>query len=109
MTEVAADHVDRVLPMAPIRQWVHPLLDFGDARDRSFFPDLKVASVKSAAPFAPGKGRPLKRLFDHDLGWAYQASGWPESVRPSFAGRDLRWFFPPCRDPGPQGPAGAAR
>ena len=62
----------------------HPLLDFGDARDGSLFPDLKVASVKSAAPFAPGKGRPLERLFDHDSVRAYEASGWSGSqVTPS--------------------------
>ncbi|WP_145204145.1 hypothetical protein [Planctomycetes bacterium Poly30] len=41
----------------------HPLLDFGYARDGSFFPDVKVASVKSASPFAPGKRRPLERLL----------------------------------------------
>ena len=57
----------------------HPLLDFGDARDGSFFPGLKVASVKSAAPFAPGKGRPLERLF--------RASWDP---RCSFGGRPVR-------------------
>ena len=31
----------------------HPLLDFGDAREGSFFPSLKAASVQSAVPFGP--------------------------------------------------------
>ena len=54
----------------------HPLLDFGDARDGSFFPGLKTASVKSVVPFGPGAGLPLERLLDPDLARAFQASGW---------------------------------
>ncbi|QDV04862.1 Putative transposase [Planctomycetes bacterium Poly30] len=54
----------------------HPLLDFGDARDGSFFPGLKTASVKSVVPFRPGAGLPLERLLDPDLARAFQASEW---------------------------------
>jgi hypothetical protein len=53
-----------------------PLLDFGDARDDSFFPELKAASVQSRIPCGPGMGRPLKRLIDPDLAGAFDAAGW---------------------------------
>jgi hypothetical protein len=53
-----------------------PLLDFGDARDGSFFPSLKAASVQSAVPFGPRAGQPLKRLKDPDLARAFEAAGW---------------------------------
>ena len=54
----------------------HPLLDFGDAREGSFFPSLKAASVQSAVPFGPRAGRPLRRLKDPDLARAFRAAGW---------------------------------
>jgi len=54
-----------------------PLLDFGDARDGSFFPGLKSASVQSAVPFGPRAGLPLRRLKDPDLARAFEAAGWP--------------------------------
>ena len=53
-----------------------PLLDFGDARDESLFPELKAASVQSLIPCGPGTGRPLKRLIDPDLARAFEAAGW---------------------------------
>ena len=53
-----------------------PLLDFGDARDGSFFPGLKGASVNSAVPFGPRAGLPLQRLWDPDLARAFEAAGW---------------------------------
>ncbi len=54
-----------------------PLLDFGDAREGSFFPSLKAASVQSAVPFGARAGQPLKRLKDPDLARAFEAAGWP--------------------------------
>ncbi|WP_145194220.1 transposase [Planctomycetes bacterium Poly30] len=59
-----------------------PLLDFGDAREGSFFPGLKAASVKSLIPFGEAAGRPLKRLIDPDLGLAFQSSGWGSQYVP---------------------------
>ncbi|MEM8714133.1 MAG: transposase [Planctomycetota bacterium] len=53
-----------------------PLLDFGDARDSSFFPSLKAASVKSLVPLGKGAGRSLNRLIDLDLARAFELSGW---------------------------------
>ena len=64
------------LLMADPSEHEQPLLDFGDARDGSFFPSLKAASVQSAVPFGPRAGQPLKRLKDPDLARAFEAAGW---------------------------------
>ena len=61
------------------------LLDFGDAREGSFFPGLKAASVKSLIPLGEAAGRPLKRLIDPDLA-GVPVVGLGESVRFAFTG-----------------------
>ncbi|WP_419190269.1 transposase [Saltatorellus ferox] len=57
-------------------EFEQPLLDFGDARDGSFFPGLKAASVNSLVPFGPRAGLPLQRLRDPDLQRAFESAGW---------------------------------
>ncbi len=39
-----------------------PLLDFGDARDDSLFPELKAASKRPRIPCGPDMGRAFRRL-----------------------------------------------
>jgi hypothetical protein len=59
-------------------EYNQPLLDFGEAKEGSFLPGLKAASVQSAAPFGPRAGQPLRRLLDPDLARAFAAAGWSD-------------------------------
>jgi hypothetical protein len=86
-----------------------PLLDFGDARDDSFFPELKAASVQSRIPFGQERGRPLKRVFDPDLANAFEAAGWSGQRVPASLVVDSDGFSLPRCHPDPDGPARPAR
>ncbi|MFT6107887.1 MAG: hypothetical protein ACJA2W_000796 [Planctomycetota bacterium] len=52
-------------------EYEQPLLNTDDAREDSFFPTLKAASVKSPVPFGARVGQPLKLLRDPNLAKAF--------------------------------------